>query len=231
MANKLVEEGIGPETVRVIHNWSDGRAIQPVEREQNDLRVEWNLQDKFVVGYSGNMGRAHEFETILAAAEKLKGWAGIVFLFIGGGPQRDWIRQEAQRRELANIRFKPYQPRERLSLSLSVPDVHLISLQPPLEGLIVPSKFYGIAAAGRPTIYIGDPEGEIPRILHGSACGYTIPIGDAHGLAACVQDLAVDAGRVKEVGRHARDVFDRRFDQTHAMCAWEKMLIQASTGA
>jgi glycosyltransferase involved in cell wall biosynthesis len=153
-----------------------------------------------------------------------------VFLFIGGGPQRDWIRREAQRRALTNIRFKPYQPRDRLALSLSVPDVHVISLCPSLEGLIVPSKFYGIAAAGRPAIYVGDPDGEIPRILRESGCGYAIALGDSQGLASCIQDLAGEIGRVKEVGRHARDVFDRRFDQTHAMRAWEKVLIQASTG-
>jgi glycosyltransferase involved in cell wall biosynthesis len=230
MAKKLLEEGVRQDAICVIHNWSDGHTIQPVERKENILRVEWELAEKFVVGYSGNMGRAHEFATILDAAERLNGRTDIVFLFVGGGPQRDWIRREAQRRALTNIRFKPYQPRERLALSLSVPDVHVISLYPSLEGLIVPSKFYGIAAAGRPAIYVGDPDGEIPRILGESGCGYATAIGDSQGLASCIQDLAGDAGRVKEVGRHARDVFDRRFAQTHAMRAWEKMLIQASTG-
>lgn len=224
MSKKFAGERIRPEAIRVIHNWSDGRAIHPVERAHNDLRLEWNLQDTFVVGYSGNMGRAHEFATILDAAGRLNSRADIVFLFIGGGPQRDWIGQESKRRGLENILFKPYQPRERLALSLSVPDVHVISLHPSLEGLIVPSKFYGIAAAGRPALYIGDPEGEIPRILHDSTCGYTIAIGDAQGLASCIQDLAGDAGRVRELGRCARSVFDRRFDQSHSLRAWEKIL-------
>lgn len=226
MARKLVEEGIRPEAIRVIHNWSDGLAIQPVERAHNDLRVEWELEGKFVVGYSGNMGRAHEFVTILDTAEQLIGRTDIVFLFIGGGPQREWIRQEAQRRGLENIRFKPYQPRARLTLSLSVPDVHLISLQPFLEGLIVPSKFYGIAAAGRPTIYVGDPDGEIPHILHESGCGYTIAIGDSQGLASYIQALAGDIGLVGELGHGARKVFEQRFDQAHSLHAWEKILIQ-----
>ena len=89
MAKKLAGEGIKLEAIQVIHNWADGCAIQPVDREKNDLRREWKLREKFVVGYSGNIGRAHEFETILDAAEKLKSAANIVFLFIGGGAQRD----------------------------------------------------------------------------------------------------------------------------------------------
>jgi glycosyltransferase involved in cell wall biosynthesis len=175
------------------------------------------------------MGRAHEFTTILGAAEQVKNRSDIVFLFIGGGPQRDWIGQEVRRRALKNICFKPYQPREYLALSLSVPDVHLVSLYRSLEGLIVPSKFYGIAAAGRPTIYVGDSEGEIPRILRESGCGYTIPIGDSQGLADCIRDLVQDAGRVRELGRRSRCLFDRRFDQIHALCAWEETLTQTAS--
>src|SRR5215467_1773262 len=121
MGKKLAGEGIKPDAIQVIHNWADGCVIQPVDREKNDLRREWNLQDAFVVGYSGNIGRAHEFHTILDAAEKLKSAANIVFLFIGGGAQRDRIEEEARRRGLENIMFKPYQPREQLALSLTVP--------------------------------------------------------------------------------------------------------------
>jgi len=231
MAKKLVEEGIKQDAIHVIHNWSDGRAIQPVDREKNDLRREWNLQNMFVVGYSGNMGRAHEFHTILGAGEMLTGEATIAFLFIGGGPQRDWIMEEAQRRGLRNVLFKPYQPRERLALSLSVPDVHLISLQPSLEGLIVPSKFYGIAAAGRPTLYVGGPEGEIPSILIQENCGYTISIGDSRGLAQSILKMSQDDELVRQLGKCARAAFDHQYDKIRALGAWEQLLTQTTAGS
>jgi glycosyltransferase involved in cell wall biosynthesis len=172
MAKKVAGEGVKPSAIQVIHNWADGRAIQPVDRDKNCLRREWNLQDSFVVGYSGNIGRAHEFDTILNAAEKLKDAADIVFLFIGGGAQRDGIQEEARRRGLENIMFKPYQPREQLRLSLSVPDIHLISLQPSLEGLIVPSKFYGVAAAGRPTIFMAARTGKSRKFFGRHNAGF-----------------------------------------------------------
>jgi colanic acid biosynthesis glycosyl transferase WcaI len=224
MANKLIEEGIKSGAIQVIHNWADGRAIQPVDRDKNDLRREWNLQDAFVVGYSGNIGRAHEFDTILDAAEKLKSAANIVILFIGGGAQRDRIEEEVRRRGLENIMFKSYQPRAQLTLSLCVPDVHLISLQPSLEGLIVPSKFYGIAAAGRPTIFIGSKHGEIPHILQKAQCGCSVEKGQAEEASRVIRELADDKETCLCLGRRARALFDQRFDIRHAMQAWDAVI-------
>ncbi len=227
MAIRISREGIDPNTIVVIHNWSDGHAIQPIHKDKNDLRREWGLRDAFVVGYSGNLGRAHEFETILGAAEKLQGDKGIIFLFIGGGAQRTQVEAAVSARGLKNVLFKPYQHRAILTLSLSVPDVHLISLKPDLEGLIVPSKFYGIAAAGRPTVYIGDADGEIPRILRRFDCGYTVANGDAENLALRVLEMSSDVG-ISEMGRRARIAFEQHFDQQHAFAAWEHLLQEVS---
>jgi glycosyltransferase involved in cell wall biosynthesis len=123
--------------------------------------------------------------------------------------------------------FKPYQLREQLALSLTVPDVHLISLQPSLEGLIVPSKFYGIAAAGRPTIFVGDRYGEIPRILRETGSGYTVSVGDSVGLANRILEMSRDV-ETMNMGVRARLTFDQHFDQRHAFAAWEELLHQAS---
>jgi colanic acid biosynthesis glycosyl transferase WcaI len=75
-------------------------------------------------------------------------------LWIGDGFQRQWSQQEACRRGLTSFVFKPYQPRDRLAESLSVPDVHLMTLRLALAGLIFPSKFYAIVAAGRRSLFI-----------------------------------------------------------------------------
>ena len=224
MATRLIEEGIQSGTTQVIHNWANGCAIQPVDRDKNDLRREWKLVEKFAVGYSGNIGRAHEFDTILDAAEMLKGAANIVFLFIGGGAQRERIEEVVRRRGLENIIFKPYQPREQLALSLSVPDIHLISLHPSLEGLIVPSKFYGVAAAGRPTLFIGSKNGEIPRMLRKAQCGFSIESGQAEEASRIIRELADHKDICPTLGMRARALFDQRFEMRHAMQAWEGVI-------
>ncbi len=170
MALYLISRRVPRQHVSVIPNWADGDAIRPIDAAVNSLRKAWGVEGKFVIGYSGNMGRVHEFDTIIGAAEALKGDDRIVFLFIGGGAQRDGIESRARERGLSNIHFQPYQPRENLAESLSVPDVHLVSLLPAVEGFVFPSKFYGILAAGRPVIFVGQRDGEIARLIEATPC-------------------------------------------------------------
>jgi len=224
MAERLLQEGIPKDRVRVIHNWSDGEEIRPIDRSGNTLLAQWDLKGKFVVGYSGNMGRAHEFTTLLEAAELLSANPDIVFLLIGDGAQRASIVRFAEQRGLKNIVLKPYQPRELLKLSLGVPHVHVVSLIPSLEGLIVPSKFYGIAAAGCPAIFIGDPEGEIPRIIETEQCGWSFGVGQSFQVASRIAELAADPDQVRVAGERARRAFEQRFDMPQACSQWRALL-------
>ncbi len=245
MADVVRDLGVAPERIRVINNWSDAQLISPVEPRHNRLRREWKLDDAFVVGYSGNLGRAHDAATIQMAIEATNGGVQaspvvvsgrhalrllpkaepvVRWLFIGGGAQLGLLKVEAERRADGGVMFQPYQPRERLSESLSVPDVHLITLRPALEGLIVPSKYYGIAAAGRPAIFIGDPEGEIGRILRKTDTGIVVAEGDGAGLASAIRDLASDPQRCEAMGKRARALFEETYDLAFAVDAWQEAI-------
>ncbi|NGZ94712.1 MAG: glycosyltransferase WbuB [Nitrospira sp. WS110] len=226
MAERLRAEGVPSDRITIIENWADGDVIQPINKEDNPLIHEWGLDGKFVIGYSGNMGHVHEFKTIIDVAEKVQAMKEkeIVFVFIGDGIARRWLESEVMRRGLTNVQFFPYQSADRLQWSLSIPDVHLVSLRPTLEGLIVPSKFYGIAAAGRPIINIGDPDGEIARILEREQCGWNFCIGEVDALTACILRLAGGGWEVVEAGICARRAFDRRYTRTLALQRWENLL-------
>ncbi|MBS7702142.1 glycosyltransferase family 4 protein [Chelatococcus asaccharovorans] len=224
MAMHLADRGIPVSSLAIIHHWSDGEAIRPIAPGEGALRQEWGLTGKCVVGYSGNLGRAHEFDTVLATAERLKTRDDIVFLFVGGGYRRAAVEAEAARRGLANVMFKPLQPRERLAECLGLPDVHLVSLLPPMEPYIVPSKFYGIAAAGRPTLFVGDTDGEIARALARAQCGASVAIGDVDGLARAVLDLAQSPERRREWGANARQVYDEHFSETRGIAEWRQLI-------
>jgi hypothetical protein len=165
---------------------------------------------------------------MIDAAERLKDEPDIVFVFIGDGIACPWLKAEVAERGLSNVQFRPYQPAGRLRWSLSVPDVHLVSLRPALEGLIVPSKFYGIAAAGRPVIHVGDPGGEIPRILEREQCGWSYCIGEVGPLTQCILGLSQRRYEAAEAGLRARLAFDRQYSRTHALHIWRALLDSVS---
>jgi glycosyltransferase involved in cell wall biosynthesis len=225
MAGRIAEiPGMHRDRVRVIHNWADGGAIVPVEAGNNALRKQWNLEDKFVVGYSGNLGRVHEFETLLAAAALLKGDPGIAFVIIGRGPRLAEVRVRVEQQNLDNVRFESHQPREALAQSLGVPDAHVCVLRPEFEGLVHPSKLYGILAAGRPTLFVGDVKGECAAILARTKTGLSVGRGDAEGLVAAIRTLREDASLRASMGSAARHLFEGEYSMAHALDAWDSLL-------
>jgi colanic acid biosynthesis glycosyl transferase WcaI len=225
MGQRVRLRGICSERVHVIPNWTKDEEICPVGREQNPLRAEWGLQRDFVIGYSGNLGRAHEFQTVLSAADQLRDRSDIVFVFIGGGHQFDLLARAVQERNLQQkFRFFQYQQPELLKYSLNVPDVHLISLKPELEGLIMPSKFYGIAAVGRPIISITSSEGEIARLVRQHDCGLVIEPGNGRALAQALIFLVESPERVAKMGQQARAMLDDHFARRHALGRWQQLL-------
>ncbi len=228
MTEPFLNRGIPSSALSIIHYWSDGQRIRPVERAGNARLREWGLEDNFVVGYSGNFGRVHEFATILDAAESLRNQPNIVFLFIRDGYRRGWVENEVRRRGLENVLMKPLQPREHLAESLSVPDLHLVSLLPHLETCSIPSKLYGILAAGRPTLFVGDVDGEVARIVTEGYCGAAVAIGDYHGLAGRITELARSATLRHRMGENARRLFEQAFDQEIGIEQWHRLLIDAS---
>ena len=212
--------------VRVVANWSPAADIAPLPRSANPLAAQWQMTDRFIIGYSGNLGRAHELGILLDAAERLRHRLDIVFLIIGGGNQKESLQQDAIRRGLVNVLFKPYQPKDQLKFSLTLPDVHLVSLKPSLEGLIVPSKFYSSIAAGRAVLFIGDADGEIARVVARGGCGVTVGPDDARGLANAIELLRDEPGACSSMGVSARAMFDAEFSQEIAIGKWRAVLAE-----
>ncbi len=231
MAERLLQSGVEPGRITVIPNWADTAAIRPMPPSENRLRSDWGLSEKFVVAYSGNLGRAHGIETLLeaiATSGQMAGGPEIHWLFIGGGVGFEQLRNATDELGLTNITFRPYQPREQLAESLSVADVHVVLLKPELEGLIVPSKFYGIAAAGRPIVFAGALNGEIARLIKQFGCGVALASGNGSGLSEAVATLARDPKRCRQLGERARTMCEANFSKELAITAWNDLLERLS---
>ncbi|MDQ0390661.1 glycosyltransferase involved in cell wall biosynthesis [Labrys monachus] len=225
MQRHVAAQGVEPARICVIPNWIDETRVTPVAAGANPLRSEWGLDRHFVIGYSGNLGRAHEANTLLEAATRLKGRTDLCFLFIGGGFNLTRLKEEAQSRGVADLfQFRPYQSEARLSQSLSVPDVHWISLRPELEGLIVPSKFYGIAAVGRPVIAITDKDGEIAELVRAHRCGVHVQPGDIDALVSAIAAMTADPALARTWGANARAMLERDFSRGAALQRWFDVL-------
>jgi len=225
MGQRVEALGTLPARIHVIPNWCNDEEIRPIAQTGNPLRQAWGLQDKFVLGYSGNLGRAHDFDTVLAAAERLRDDTRTVFLMVGGGKRFDELARTVNERNLGgSFRFIPYQQQEMLPYSLGVADAHWLSLNPKLEGLIVPSKFYGIAAAGKPIIAIAAKDGELARLVQQHACGVVIEPGDADALVGTLRRLSTERGLLAEMGVRARQMLDAHFTRQKGFERWRGLL-------
>jgi colanic acid biosynthesis glycosyl transferase WcaI len=227
MARNVESLGAPPSRVHVISNWCNDQDIRPIAQPKNPLRQAWGLGGRFVLGYSGNLGRAHEFETVLAAANRLRNEPHITFLMVGGGKRFEELSRAVKDQGLtSSFRFMPYQEQKMVPYSLAVADVHWLSLNPKLEGLLVPSKFYGIAAAGKPIISIADKNGEIARLVQQYGCGIVIEPGDSGGLVDALRSLSNAPETVAEMGRRARTMLDAHFTRQGALKRWSELLRQ-----
>ena len=225
MREFLERTGVPAAKISVIENWADDNP-ETVAGAQSRLRTRLALAGNFVVGYSGNLGRAHEFQTLLDAAALLGADNNITFLMIGGGAGMTALRQAVGRRGLSNFQFVPYQPRSSLFDSLAAADVHWVSLLPALEGLIVPSKLYGILAAGRAVIFIGAADGEIARVIESAQAGVTVAVGDAGELVRQISELKSNSSLRKSMGCNGLKLHREKFTPQRALARWGEILGQ-----
>ena len=213
MRRRLVEEkGADPSRVHVIHNWADCEAIVPGQKDNPFARAH-GLADRFVVMHSGNVGLSQNLEVLIEAADRLRSRERLMLAIVGDGSKREVLERMVADRGLGNVRFFPYQPKELLHDSFATADAFVVSLKSGLEGFIVPSKVYGILAAGRPYIAATDPGSEPAAIAREGGCGLVAAPGDPDALAAAIGALHDDPAMTREMGARARRVawqFDRR---------------------
>ncbi len=198
------------EKIAVIHNWANPQVIRPIYKHKNWFAQKYGLTDKFVVLYSGNLGRCHDLDTIMAAAELLKK-EPIQFVFIGAGAKLPRCQELVNEAKLSNCLFLPYQDKEVLPYSLTSCDLGLVSIAPGLEGIIAPSKIYGILAAGRPVAAICEPHSYLRQLLKNANCGEAFDNGDGKSLGEFISQLYLNPQKVAQMGKAGRNYLQSHF--------------------
>lgn len=223
MAERCARNGVDDDRLELVRNWVDVDAVRPVPVEQNSFRARHQLEGKFVVMYSGNMGVAHLLSPILEAAERLRDRDDIHFVLVGEGAQKQLLQDEATARNLTNICFLPYQPRGELADSLSAADVHVISMRDEVRGCVMPSKLYGILAVGRPIVALCPSDCELADVVRehrlGKVCEAVENTDDCAAFAGAIEELANMPAETRASGVRAREL---AVSEYHRRCQTER---------
>ena len=210
----IATKGARAERTVVIHNWADTTAIIPGPK-QNAFAEAHGLGGKFVVMHSGNLGLSQSLETVVEAAALLREVPDIQIVFQGEGVKKDDLARRVRALGLSNVMFLPYRPKERLSESFAAADVFVVSLRRGLAGCIVPSKLYGVLAAGRPYVAAVEGECEVAAITRAHACGLVAEPGSPRDLADKILTFYRDRAFGAQAGANARRAslsFDRAIE-------------------
>lgn len=229
MQKRVLAKGVEPSRARTVHIWG-GKSEAVVAGETNPLTEHFGLADKFVVMYSGNAGIVHDFGAVFEAMRVLRDDPRVFFLFVGNGPRRADVEAFAERARLTNFAYHDYVPRHMLRHSLSVANVHLISLRSEFVGISVPSKLYGAMASARPILFVGPTQCETADAIRDARCGVTVDPSDGgdvvagERIAAAIRSLVQSPAMGLEQGARGRGAFVERYEHRLSCAAFEQVL-------
>lgn len=231
LKGRFVDQKVPNHTV--ISNWTDEEAIVPLEKDEPAIQEfldTHGLQDKFIVMYSGNLGLYYDLENLIQVAKQFTDQPDIVFLFIGEGAVKQRIQEYAEQNNLENVRFLPYQPKEFLKYSLNAADVHLVVNQKGIKGVSVPSKIYGVMAAGKPVLGVLEQRSEVQRLIFESGAGVVIEPQDYRGIVHAINYLrSLDPAELKAMGLKGRAYLEENLTRDTSINKYRDVL-QAVAG-
>ncbi len=204
MRDRLIARGVNPEKIFIAEHWASSKAITPMPRPGDPSEL--------VILYSGNLGLAHDIATIKGAMFQLREDRRFRFIFAGTGGKREELADFCRQNDLGNVEMRPFVARDRLSEGLAAGDIGLVTQTDASCGAVVPSKVYGILAAGRPMLFIGPATATPARLIELHGCGWRIACGDVQGATDLLLYLAEHPEEVRRAGERAREALLEFYD-------------------
>jgi colanic acid biosynthesis glycosyl transferase WcaI len=219
-----VRRGSDPARVTVIPNWIDLNELRP-QRRSPVLAAELGIGEAgFVILFAGTIGLASGAEVLLDAAEQVRDRPEILFLFVGEGQLVPRLKEQAERRGLHNVRFLPFQPRERLGDVQSLADVSVVTLRSGHGRTSVPSKVLGYLAAGRPVIAAVDADCETARFVLQAGAGLVVAPENPSALAGAILQLESNRDLGETFGRKGRAFLEEHCSRDDVLSRYESLL-------
>lgn len=174
--------------------------------------------------YSGNIGFTQGLDKLVEVASKLKEKNNLKFLLVGDGADKPNIQAQVLKDNLSNVFFLPYQPKSELNNSLNSPDIHLITSQKGLAGIVVPSKIFGILACGKPFIAWVDEESEINYIAKKYNCGIVVESGNVEEMVKSLEWALNNQDELNKMGKNGRQAAVEFFDRKVSTNKFNKLI-------
>ena len=212
----------------VINNWTNEKEIVPLHEDTPEVkrfREDNDLIGKFVVMYSGNLGLFYDLENIITLAKRIEDIPDIVFVYIGEGAIKKNMEMYVHDLKLNNVLFLPYQPKHLLKYSLNAGNVHLVVNQKGIKGVSVPSKIYGVMAAGKPILGVLEQGSEGQQLIANSDCGIVVEPNDYKGILDCIMYLyLMDKGSLRKLGMNGRIYLEKHLTKEVSINKYRKIL-------
>lgn len=225
MADLLTDNSVESDRISIVPNWADTEKIAPNEGA-NRFREQQQLGDQFIAMYSGNLGLTQRLEEFVAAAELLKERTDILFCFVGRGSQETALRNLVETRRLSNVKFIDYQPQSELTHSLTAANIHLVPLTKLLSRCLMPSKLYGILAAGRPYLTNAPTGSELHAISTIHKVGLTVKPESVQAIADTILWAADHPAELEIMGQNARRLAESEYTQDRSIARFREVLRQ-----
>lgn len=208
----MEKRGIRYSKMVYLSNWADGNLIKPLQKDQNPLVKKLDLQDKFIIGYSGTMGMLHSFDGIVKAALYFRK-SPIIFLFITNGLRLKNLKYEVEKHSLKNFLFLPFQEKDALKYTFALADAWLVTLRSGFEGISVPGKLYSYMASGRAIIATVPYGSEVAKTVEEAQCGFVVSPNHSDELTDAINTLFKDRELSCKMGRQARLALEARYNR------------------
>ncbi|HFK1762450.1 glycosyltransferase WbuB [Bacillus wiedmannii] len=214
----------------VINNWTNEQEVIPLDKSDKHIQQflkDNGLEDKFIIMYSGNIGLYYDLENIIHVTEHFKEYEDIAFVFIGEGAVKKDMQEFVEDNSIQNVFFLPYQPKEFIKYSLNVADVHLVVNQKGIKGVSVPSKIYGVMAAGKPILGVLEQDSEAQMLIEKSKSGIVVEPQDYKGIIRTIEQFyRMEESSVKEMGLNGRKYLDENLKREISINKYRNLLKQ-----
>ena len=215
-----------------INNWIDEKEIYPLNENHPkiiDFKEKYNLNDKFIIMYSGNIGLYYDLENIIKVIGKFNEREDVIFAFVGDGTVKKEIEDYATENKLSNVTFIPYQDKADLVYSLNSADIHWVVNAKGIKGVSVPSKLYGVMATGKPVLGVLDKGSEARLIVDECNCGVCTEPGNYNEIYNKIEYILNNKEKVKMLGKNGRKYLEKNLTKEVSINKYKNTILSVES--